>query len=246
VIEISVDPRQLIKEMNGMDRQLPFAVARALNECAVSFQADERTLITREFTVRRPWVLQGVKINRQDFATKTKPEVRIHVDPQRDFLNKFEQGGIRAPRAGKKALSVPISVRSNPRTVIKGSMRPKAFDFKKVGPGVFKGTNRTILIQKPDGRGVILQRKGRSVAVSKRQHGPLMKGQRRDHALVVLYVLRPRTPVPDDLHFVETARKSFRVHWPLSFTKWWNESVRTARTGAPIVQGMVLPAGFTG
>jgi hypothetical protein len=249
VIEISVDPRELIAAMNGMERQLPFATARALNETAVAFQQDERDVMRREFTIRRPWVEQGIKINRQDFATKAKPEVTIRVDQQRDFLNKFEQGGMRMPRAGKKALSIPIGAKPNPRAIVKDQLRPKALDFKQIstqgGTRIFKGANRTFLIQRPDGRGVILQRKGRKVAVSKRQHGPLMKGQRRDYALVVLYVLRPRTPVPADLHFQETARKSFGLHWNQSFTKWWNEAVRTANTSAPTAQAQALPAGFS-
>lgn len=236
--------------MNGMERQLPFATARALNDVAVGFQQDERAVIQREFTIRRPWVLQGVKINRGDFATKTKPEVTIRIDPSRDFLGKFEQGGTRVPRQGHKGLSVPLAARRNLATVIPRGMRPKAFNFKalstKGGKRILKGDKGTFLIQKADGSGVILQRKGRKVAVSKRHHGPLMKGQRRDYALVTLFVLRPRTPVPADLHFVDTAYKSFRMRWPSSFTKWWNESVRTARTGAPIQQGMVLPAGFEG
>lgn len=246
MIEISVDPRELVASMNGMEAQLPYAAARALNECAVAFQADERAVMQSEFTIRRPWVLQRIKINRNEFATKAKPEVVVRVDPQGDFLNKFEAGGIRTPRGGKKALSVPIGAKPNPRAIVKDSLRPKALDFKKVGAGVFKGANRTFLIQRPDGTGVILQRKGRAVALKKRQHGPLQKGQRRDYALVVLYVLRPRTPVPADLHFVETARKSFALHWAPAFGKWWNESVRTARTGAPIQQGQALPAGFSG
>jgi hypothetical protein len=255
VIEISFDPSHLIASCKGMEAQLPFATARALNELATTFQIEEREVIQRAFTIRRPWVLSGVKINRGDFATKTKPYVVIHIDPSRDFLSKFERGGVRTPSAGGKSLAIPLAVRPTPQTVVPMGKRPRAFNFRQVqsakvmpllrkrfqsesirratGDGrlkVFVGDKNTILLQANNGSGVILQRIGR--------------GKQRA-GLKVLYTLRPKTPVPADLHFVDTAYKSFNAHWRQSFTKWWNESVRTAHTGAPIAQGMVLPAGFS-
>lgn len=235
--------------MNGMDAQLPFAVARALNETAKEFQEDERALLRREFTIRKPWVEQGIKINSRDFASKTKLNVRIAVDQSRDFLNKFEQGGARLPRAGGKSLVVPLGVRPTPQADIPKSLRPKALHLKQTSKGgkftVFKGDNGTFMVQRPDGSGIIFKRKGRAIAVKRRHQGPLMKGQRKDWKLVTLYVLRPKTPVPADLHFIETARTSFAKHWSPNFTKWWNEAVRTARTVAPIPQGTALPNGWT-
>lgn len=244
MLEITVDPRSLISSMNGMEAQLPFATARALNEVAVAFQMDEQQVIQGEFTVRRPWVLKGVKIDRKDFATKSKLEVRIHIDPTRDFLNKFEQGGTKTPRSGI-SISIPIGARRSLQSIIPSKLRPKNLHFKPGKHGTLVGDDGTFLIRKPNGAGVILQRKGRAVSLKKRLQGPLMKGQRRDNNLVVLYVLKPKAPVPAELHFHDTARKTFTREWPRAFTKWWNESVRTARTGKPIAQGMSLPAGWT-
>ena len=53
---------ELVALDNLHERQLPFATMKALNECATLFQADERSVMQREFTIRRPWTLQGVKM----------------------------------------------------------------------------------------------------------------------------------------------------------------------------------------
>jgi hypothetical protein len=105
MISITVDPKALITTMGAAANQLPFATAKALNECAVGFQTDERAVMQQDFIIRRPWVLQRVKIDRGDFATKTKLSVRIRIDDQGDFLNKFEGGGIRTPGQGDAASS---------------------------------------------------------------------------------------------------------------------------------------------
>lgn len=244
---VTIDGRQLAATFDGMEQQLPFATARALNEVATAFQANERGVIQGDMTIRRPWVLQGIKINRGDFATTDNLRAIVGVDPQRDFLDKFEQGGIRAPRASK-ALSVPLAARSSPQSVVPNALRPRRLGFgnpiaTKDGGVMMRGSNRTFIIQNADGSGVVLQRKSRAVAVKKRQQRVLMLGQRHDDSLIVLYRLAPRTHVPASLHFLETAHLTFERTWPTAFAKWWNEAVRTARGSNP-VQGMALPAAF--
>lgn len=232
MITITVDPRALIKVTEGLERQLPFATMKALNECANIFQRDERQVMQSQFTIRRAWVLQGVKIDRGDFATKQNLSVRVHIDEKQSFLDKFEEGGIRTPRTGK-ALSIPIDVRSNRKAVVPLKLRPKNLGLAGANRGrggttIVEGANGVFLIQRADGSGVILQRLARKIGVKRRQHMALQKGQRHDYAVKVLYALKPRTPVPASLHFDETANSSFAKNWPIAFEKWWNEAVRTA------------------
>lgn len=246
MLEISVDVKKAVGALDALsERQLPFAAMKTLNEIATTFQANEQNVMRQDFTIRRPWVLQGIKIDRGDFATKQNLRVRVHVDDSRDFLEKFEPGGTRTP-IGSKGLSIPFNVRSSKQAIVPKGMRPKALHFHEVGGGVSKGDNRTFMIQRPDGSGLILQRKSRAVAVKKRQHGPLQAGQRHDNRLVVLFVLKPRTPVPASLHFYDTATTTFRSMWQPTFIKWWNEAIRTATPGdgGVVPQGMALPAGW--
>lgn len=258
MLSITADPKKLVTIMGAAESQLPFATAKALNECAVIFQNDLRKVMQEDFTIRRPWVLQGVKIDRQDFATKQNLGVRIHIDEAgayggRGFLKKFELGGFRAPGAGKRALVMPFTgsaAKRNANSIVPDKLRPKNLQLHKVGSRggatILEGDQNTFMIQRADGSGVILQRKGSKAALKKRRHGPLMKGQRRDFALVPLFILKPRTRVPNTLHFYDTATRSFGANWTNAFNKWWNEAVRTMNTGQTIAQGQALPSGWQG
>lgn len=252
MIALTVDTQTLRGMCAGMEKQLPFATAKALNEVAGFFQRDQRAVMQKQFTIRRQWVLQGVKIDRGDFATKQKLNVRIHIDEKQDFFNKFEEGGTRSPRSGGKSLAIPINVRGSKTGLIPASKKPRAFDFKEVGGRglvthakrfksgrlrsaalegnvrVYEGAKRTIMIKGSNGGGIILQRVGRGKAAG----------------LKVLYRLKARTPVPASLHFHDTARESFTAHWPSSFEKWWNEAVRTSKQNGPVAHGMALPSGW--
>jgi hypothetical protein len=241
VLTLEVDPRKLITAMNGMDAQLPFATAKALNECATFFQADERKVIQSEFTIRRPWVLQQVKINREDFATKGKLVARVHIPQQGDFLNKFEAGGTRRPRQGNRSLAVPVNARRTKTQIIRKDQAPKSFHFgkgftsRKSRWTVLKGDRHTFLLQRPDGSGLILQRTRRQqMGPHRYRNRNTVKGRGYGHDphLKILWNLRPSTPVPRTLHFAETAKKSFLSNWPGCFEKWWLEAVRTATTKA--------------
>lgn len=258
MINITANVTDLTGRLDAIsERQLPFASMRALNEVATTFQQRQRAVLESTMTIRRPWVEQGVKIDRGDFATKEKLSVRIGIDPSRDFLDKFEPGGTRTPRAGG-SLVVPLAARPSQESLIPNRLRPKSLGFHEVGGSalakhasrlssksvksavlrggmrVYEGNNRTILIQGANGEGVILQRvngsRGRTVHVHNGEfHAQGVFVGRRDPGLRVLYTLRPRTRVPASLHFHETARSTFVEQWPVSFTRWWLQALVTAR-----------------
>jgi hypothetical protein len=259
--DVEIDVKAFVDKMEFGADQYPYIVARALNDCAKAFQEEERGVISSDFTIRRPWVLQGVKINREDFATKQKLEVRVHIDQDHDFLNKFEEGGTRTPRAGSHSLAVPINVRRTKAQIISKNQRPKSFNFqqgfssRKSRFTILKGDRRTFLIQRPNGSGLILQR------TSKQQMGPHRhrnrntvtgRGYGHDYNLKILWNLRPSTPVPRTLHFHETAMKSFLSHWPGTFEKWYVEilggtkGLNSNPYKAGARQGMALPPGLQG
>lgn len=251
MLEISVDLRPMLATLGNLaERQLPFATMKSLNECATLFQAAEQREIQNSFIIRRPWVLQGVKIERSDFATKQKLSVKIKVDHERDFLNKFEEGGVRTPIGNSRALAVPVNVRRTKAQIISKTQTPKSFHFtrgfssRKSQWTILKGDRRTFLLQRPDGFGVILTRTG---SRRHRQHGRDVHGQftrgargllsgrdsqfRRwghDPNLTIVWALVAQTAVPRTLHFYETANQSLLTNWPRTFTKWWNTAIATA------------------
>jgi len=245
--EANLNTAGLTKVADMLERQIPFAAMKSLNEMATSFQDAERQGISARMTIRRPWVLQGVKIERGDFATKDKLSVRVHVDESRGFLDKFEPGGARTPITSR-SLSVPEGARVSKQATIPQGLRPKALGFREISGAslathaaqlrdrrlkggvlrgafrVYEGDKRTFLIQTSSGTGVILQRVGRS-------GGRMVKGVRvgaHDPGVIVLYSLRLRTSVPRSLRFYETANAQVK-RWPDIFRRWYAEAVRTAR-----------------
>lgn len=238
MLTVYADPHELIALSEQLESQFPYATAKALNEVATGFQGDERGVIQRGMTIRRPWVLQGVKIDRGDFATKQKLSVRVQISPDRDFLDKFEEGGTRFPRGSGRSLAVPIAVRRTKTQIIRRDETPKSFDFQQAFSSrssrwtIFKGERGAFILQRPDGSGILLQRTRRP------QLGPSRYGNRNlvrrrayghDPNLIIKWALRPTTPVPSLLHFHQTAIDSFLSRWPGSFRKWYLESLRTAR-----------------
>lgn len=198
--------------------QMPFAVATAINRTALDFQKAEREGLQERFTIRRSWVLQGVKINRGDFATKTNLEARIHVDPARDFLVKFEEGETKRPISGSR-LAVPDEARRTKKGVVSKTQRPRALKFVKHGEGVkavvYRGQKRTFMILRPGGQGEIYQRYGR--------RGRGGGSARR------LFIFTPEAETPETLEFEATAERVVQDRFEMNFSEAFDRAVRTAR-----------------
>jgi hypothetical protein len=237
-VSIEVNPRELLGTMQVLESQLPYATMKALNEVATGFEGEEQAVVRSSMTIRRPWVVQGIKMNRSDFATKQSLRAIVRIDPSRDFLEKFEPGGVRVPQGANRSLAVPVNVRRTKTQIIQKTQRPKAFNFHQGFSSttsrwtIYKGDRGTFLLQRPDGSGIILQR-------TKKAHlGPSLYGNRNtvhgrgyghDPSVVILWALRPTTPVPQLLHFYDHAQKSVLSLWKGSFEKWYLEALRTAR-----------------
>lgn len=191
--------------------QIPYATARAINATAIDFQKREREGLEDRFTIRRPWVLRGIKINREDFATKEKPEAIVHVDQDRSFLIKFEKGGVKRPRG--RSLVVPVDARRTKSGVVSRTIRPRALGLKEIGGGRAVGDKRTFLIRKPGGRGVIFQWFGRRGS-----------GQTR-----TLFMMIPSAKVDPRLHFEDTAKDVVRRRFEENFEREFDRAIRTAR-----------------
>lgn len=195
--------------------QVPFAVSTAINRTARDFQDAQRDLMRDRFTIRRPWVLQGVKINRGDFATKTKLEARVHIDPARDFLVKFEEGDTKRPRGSR--IAVPKEARRTKTGVVSRSQRPRALRFVQHGEGaravVYRGEKRTFMILRPGGRGEIFQRFGR----------------RGRGALRLLFSFTPEAETPEALDFEDTARRVVATRFGAHFSTAFDSAAASAR-----------------
>jgi len=236
MIRLTVDTSAITAHLGAFQDQVPFATALALNRTADAVQSAIRSGITERFTIRRPWVLQGVKIERRDRATKLIPQVTIGIDAQRGFLSKFEAGGEKRPAQGGRSLALPSAgVRPVISVIVPKAKRPRAFHFvrRETQSGssfeIFEGAQHTFMIRTPDGHGYVFQRLS--------THGRRRRGAPRrllglhggDPNVQLLYVLEPEAKIAPTLEFVSTAERIVTEQFTSIFNDAWQQAVATAR-----------------
>ena len=70
-IDVQADITPAIKLFKSVERQLPYATARAINTTLVDAQKEIRRGLGQRFTLRRrQFVERTIKMNKPDFATK--------------------------------------------------------------------------------------------------------------------------------------------------------------------------------
>jgi len=212
--EVEVDAT--IRGINAVFRQIRFAATNALNDTVFEARDTERNLIEGDFIVRREWVLQGIQVPKGAKATRDNLETELVLEAKRDFLAKFEEGGIKRPRGGH-SLAVPHDESFRRSQVVPKGKRPKALAFKlhrtSTGKAQFKGEQRTFIIEKSTFERGIFQRIGR--------------GRRSDIRL--LYWLTRAALISPDLHMERTAREVAVKSYQRHFNRRFIEALRTAR-----------------
>jgi hypothetical protein len=112
MITISVrdDFRRATRMMTDLERrQLPFALARALNNTAKAAQLDVQRELPRAFDKPTPFTQRGIAIKT---ASRGELEAEVFVRPiQAEYLGLQERGGTREPKG--QALVTPVAVRLN-------------------------------------------------------------------------------------------------------------------------------------
>lgn len=204
MITVKVDPSEALSYLQRISQQAPFATSRALNAVANHAQADIRAGIKRTFTLRREqFVLNTVKINREDRASKTKLDVTVRIDPERNILAKFEQGGTKQARDGRNIAIPTENLRRTKADIVQRSQRPKALlDSRGAAKGkVFKTAAG------------IFQRLGARAAQITR----------------TLYIFRTSVRIRPMLSFERNAVQAVRRTWVQEMTKAFADAERTAR-----------------
>lgn len=163
-------------------KQLPFAVALALNRTAEEMQvAAQNRIRQRGFTIRSAqtdaWLTRQVMINRGDRATKDRLRAAVSIgmgfsSASKSLLPFLEGGGTRTSRMqiGNSGIfaagTVAVPIRSSPMQIMPRGLYPSALGLQEVR-AIDGGTYRA-------GRGQHSRRK-----VSQRVRGMLMKGSMR-------------------------------------------------------------------
>ena len=197
--------------LDGTARQLPFAMARAINGTAKDVQRAQTGRIRQVFTIRRPsFATRAVKI--KPFARKDRLEAKLQIEPpggkaRADIFAKFEKGGIKRPRG--QHLAIPRGARRGKSGIVTKANRPRALGLQRKGRTV-RGRKRTFIIPNVG----IFQRVGRGRGRSK---------------VRLLYSFHRQVPIDRRLRFVATAEKVVPRVFPGHFRREFAHAVRTAR-----------------
>lgn len=123
-------------------RNMKFAVAKTLTNLAQEAQAQVRREMPRRFNIRRPWVVNGIRIRP---ASRDRLEAWVYsLDSggRRDFMTRQEFGGVKTPEGGKH-IAIPLkAVRPTAKTIIPQYMKPKS--LLMYGPQKNKTAQRAV------------------------------------------------------------------------------------------------------
>lgn len=251
IIQGTVDPTPVLEALGDLaEKQAPYAVSLALNRTANAAQKAEREHIRSVFRLRREsYVLKGIYISKADRATKSSRVVTIQVLPDRDYLERMEEGGSKWPTKGRwiwkpnPKVFPGIIGRSNP-------LNPHNLKFD----ANWHGNERTFMI-KPKAGGhdgpLVLQRinalkgregtlrddkgryrkdEARAKALRRARHRHRKStGRRGNGETRMLYMLVSRTTVPAKLQFVSVIKNTVMAEWPKQVAIAAAEAIQTAR-----------------
>jgi len=131
-------------------RQIPYAVARALTDTAFDARASIQQKMPSVFTIRRQWVIRGVRVDRATKSTAKHGFLEAAVKHLDEHMAKQERGGTVQRRS--RAIAIPgAKLRKSKRRSIPKSRKPAAL---LRNPRYFVGDDQT-------GRPIIYQRVGR-------------------------------------------------------------------------------------
>lgn len=105
-------------------QQFAFATARALTQTAAQVQAEVKKNMPSRFTLRRQWIVQGIRIERA-----TKQNLTATVYSRDKFMGLQEMGGPKSPL--RNFLAIPTSmVRRTKTDMVRKSDKPRALGDK--------------------------------------------------------------------------------------------------------------------
>lgn len=205
-VSIKIDRQAILSQLEelGQEKQGPFILSRTLNILANEVQKNLRKDFETSLTLRRKgWVLQQVKINKEQRSTKARLTVTIEVTDQASFINPMEKGAEHLPINGKKFLVIPNSKSFGKRVIGKDDL----LNIKNLGltnsPHGLQGRQRTFVINsKATGTPLVMQRVANDAANSYR------KGIKKSTGLRMLYTLIKMSKRPKKIHWYSTATQT--------------------------------------
>ena len=137
-VKVDVDSAELQRNLNKMGKDIPFAMALALNELANGARDRVKSELPKKFTIRNTWTVMGIRTKRAE--KRDYPNVHSLVGSVDKYMEVHDEGGDK--QKGQKAFSFPYAVRKNYRSLVK----------RNKWPGPLLGGEGNKLPDKPIGR----------------------------------------------------------------------------------------------
>lgn len=209
---IKLDIRKATAALSDMQKQIPFAVATAINDVAFSVMRAENEAMSSLFDDPRPFTQKSSQVVK---ATKSSLSAEVSLrQAQARYLDPFETGGEHATTGNNKDLLVPVAAKTDQygqmtRGTIK-RLASRADTFVGKGPNGVMGIWQRI---SPPRTG----RKGKRKGI--RQAQP---------ALRLLVRFAPNTPVHKRLRYVERAETIVQSQGPEAIEKALQKALASA------------------
>lgn len=205
--------RQVERLMKSYEKQARYAAMQTVNDLANDFQRAEQEGVRQRFTLRQPrFILNTIKRERADWATRDNLRAAVRIDPQRDQLARHEEGGEKTSIQGKPYVAVPSpELRRTKRGLIPRRLYPSAFKpFVDLPSGITKGQQRSFIVPTDNGNRLLIQRTGKRTTKAR-------------------YLFVPSVTIPPRLEFEQTAREVARSAAGPAFRRRFIAALRTAR-----------------
>jgi hypothetical protein len=216
-VKVQFDLAPIKAQMNFLQReQVPFAAAGGLTDTAFDAKAGVVAEMPSRFTIRRPWITQGVRVIP---ATKQKLEATVYdKDP---FMGLQETGGTKASIHKRvfdygDYLAIPLDARKTKSDVVAKQDWPQNL----VDP---------FILTARDGRKYLAVH-----SITSGKSGPVnvsrARGkQRRDTGTRLMYVLVPRVEMKARLSLGMIGARVSADRWPINFATRMAQGVATAK-----------------
>ena len=123
MISVTLNPaelKQVEAAIKAAGSKALFGASVGLNRTANEVQDGIRASLPGHFTLRRAEFVKQTIYRKpgEDFASKTKLQAGVRIREDRNFLAKFEAGGIKAPTEGRRFLAIPVGVKRNKNDIV--------------------------------------------------------------------------------------------------------------------------------
>ncbi len=223
-VSVQVNLDDFSKGMSGFEKDIPYAISRALNFMAKQDAVpDLKGSLNQTFTIRNAWTAKGIR-----FTPSNKQRLEVHVGSRDEYMARQVEGGTKAPHSGTH-VAIPLVGRRRARPQKKSITRPNHWPQALAdGDGdVFVGTAGRKRNKKGkkykalaryftgDGNGRV---GGGTYAVWRRMP---------KHRLKMVYAFATEVPVEERWEMEKLVRESVRDNWDRQARNAINAAIRS-------------------